>query len=143
MRRSEEALDEYDVHDKEYYHAYSNKYLRTDQPLSLLRVMFGENKSLEGSFSFLGELLTCAAMATDTFLGCEAHTRRMIHASIRAMQKPEVRADMINFRPRRRLSWKMVMWVAAPRMKSTKNTAVMGVSSLVVGWSPRPAFFGG
>jgi hypothetical protein len=57
MRGSEETLDEYDVHDKEYDHAYSNKYLRTGQPLSLLCAIFGENKSLEGNFSFLGELL--------------------------------------------------------------------------------------
>lgn len=80
-----------------------------------------------------GGFLTCAAMATDTFLGCEAHTSRMVHASIRAMQKPKTMADIINFRPRRRLSWNMVMWVAAPRMKSTKNTDVIGLSRLVVG----------
>jgi hypothetical protein len=59
------------------------------------------------------------------------------------MQKSKINADIINFWPRRRLSWKMVMCVAAPSIKRTKNTEVMGLSRLVVGCPPKPAVFGG
>ena len=69
-------------------------------------------------------------------------TRRMVQAVIRAMQKPKSMPDMTNFWPRRRLTCRIVMWVAAPTTKSTRKMEVMGSSRVVVGVPPRPAFVG-
>lgn len=82
-------------------------------------------------------------MATDTLWGYDAHTRRMVHASIRAMQKPKIMPEMMNLRPRRRLTWRSAMCVTAPMTNNARNTAVMGLSSCFVGCPPRPAVLGG
>lgn len=82
-------------------------------------------------------------MATLRLVGWVDQTNLMVHATMRAMQKPKVIPERTNFLPPRRFSWKMVMWVAAPRMKSTRKTEVMGSSRSWVGEPPRPAVVGG
>ena len=64
---------------------------------------------------------------------------RMIQVTMRAMQKPNIMADMMNLWPLRLLSWKIVMWAIAPQMKRKRKTAVMGTSTEMVGTPPRPA----
>lgn len=84
-----------------------------------------------------------AAMAMETFLWREAQTIRMTSAVVRAMQKPKTMPEMINLWPRRRLTCRMVMLVAAPATKKSRSTAQMGSSSFGVGMPPRAAVVGG
>jgi len=80
-----------------------------------------------------------AAIAIFTFFGRVAHTIRRTEAEMRAMQNPNIMPLMMNFLPRFKLTWRIVMCVAAPRMKRRRNTAVIGTSRCVVGSPPMPA----
>jgi len=84
----------------------------------------------------------CAAMAIDMFRRCVLQTRRIVQATIRAMQKPNSMPDMMNFWPRRWLTWRIVMCIAAPMIKRTRKMEVIGSSRVVVGVPPRPAAVG-
>jgi hypothetical protein len=50
---------------------------------------------------------------------------------------------MMNFFPRCRFTWRMVMCVTAPMMKRTRKTDVIGSSRVFVGDPPSPAAKGG
>lgn len=63
----------------------------------------------------------------------------MVEATILAIQKPNNMPDMINFLPRRKLTWRMVMCVMAPTRKRARKIAVIGSSRVVVGIPPMPA----
>lgn len=84
-----------------------------------------------------------AAMAIGMCVGRVAHTMRMTHVVIRAMQKPNIMPDMMNLWPRLLFIWKMVIWATAPQMKRNKKTAEMGTSVETVGTPPRLAVVGG
>lgn len=66
----------------------------------------------------------------------------MVIVVILAMQKPKIKADMINFFFLRMLIWKIVIWVAAPMTNRARKTALMASSTFFVGRPPNPAVVG-
>lgn len=77
-----------------------------------------------------------AAKAMPVLVGRVAQTMRMTREAMRAMQKPKRRAEKRNLWERRRLSWKIVMWVVAARMKRRRREEEMGMSRGGVGVRP-------
>lgn len=67
----------------------------------------------------------------------------MVHVVVRAMQKANNIAEIMNFWPRLMLTWKMVRCAAAPTRKRAKNVEVIGPSKVFVGVPPRRAVVGG
>jgi hypothetical protein len=67
-------------------------------------------------------------------------TRIMV--TVRAMQKPNIKPDMMNLWPRLRLIWKMVICPAAASMNKNRKTADMGTSTPTVGTPPTAAVVG-
>ena len=55
----------------------------------------------------------CAAMATDTLVGSQAHTLRKVQVRTRAIEKPMSNAEMKNKWPFFRFVWKMMMFDTA------------------------------
>ena len=68
---------------------------------------------------------------------------RIVQVVILAMQKPNSIAETANLLPRLMLSWKIVIWVAPPRTKRTRNIEVIGSSRVLVGVPPGMAVLGG
>lgn len=66
---------------------------------------------------------------------------RMIFATIRDMQNPNVTPDGMNLWPLARLRRSRVMWQAAPAMKRARKTAHIGTSRGIVGRPPTEAIF--
>ena len=66
-----------------------------------------------------------------------------IIVTVRAMQKPNIKPDMMNLWPRLRLIWKMVIWPAAASINKNRKTADMGTSTPKVGTPPTAAVVGG
>ena len=59
---------------------------------------------------------TLDAIATRILSGRVAQTIRIIMVTIRDWQKPNIMPDRRNLWPRRLLTWRMVIWLAAPIM---------------------------
>lgn len=85
---------------------------------------------------------TWAAMAIRALAGYAAHTMRRTLAIIRAIQKPNRRAERMNLCERRLFNWKMVMLRAAPVTNKPSSTPLIGSSTDGVGLPPRPAVVG-
>ena len=61
----------------------------------------------------------------------------------RDIQKPNNMPEMMNLCPFFMLTWRMVMWSAAPMMKRSIKTVHMGTSRPIVGRPPRAAVVAG